>query len=288
MIIEPSYTRVTLALDIVRRIPDGPYKGYHELGSIKHQIDLCDIVGIEEADADRIECDDPLVPRDGRNSCLAVVVRVRKKFGIDRKVRITIEKRIPVRGGLAGGSANAATTLSILNRLWGLGLSIAECIDLGRLIGMDVPYYFIGRSAFDSEAGLRLEPIDSKCSFVFVLACPEFGVSTAEAYRGLDYDTIGRNRARTAALRAALEAGDARAIGPCMHNDFESSVFSRYPGLAAIKNELLASGCDAALLTGSGSTVIGITRDERHADKVCASVSCRTTVAKTLPPPSVR
>jgi 4-diphosphocytidyl-2-C-methyl-D-erythritol kinase len=111
-------------------------------------------------------------------------------------------------------------------------------------------------------------------------------VSTAEAYRGLDYDAVGRNRARTATLRAALETGDARAIGPCMHNDFESSVFSRYPGLAAIKNELLASGCVAALLTGSGSTVVGIARDERHAKEVCKSVSCRTMIAKTLPPPS--
>jgi 4-diphosphocytidyl-2-C-methyl-D-erythritol kinase len=285
MIFEPSYTRVTLALDIVRRIPDGPYKGRHELGSIKHQIDLCDIVGVEESDADRIECDDPLVPRDGRNACLAVVSRVRKQFGIARYVRIAIEKRIPVMGGLAGGSANAATTLALLNRLWRLGLSTAECIDLGRLVGMDVPYYFIGGSAFDSEAGLRLEPIDSECSFVFVLACPEFGVSTAEAYGGLDYDAIGQNRIRTAALRAALETGNAPAAVPCMHNDFELSVFSRYPGLAAIKNELLASGCSAALLTGSGSTVVGIARDERHAREVRDGVSCRTIIAKTLPTP---
>ncbi len=283
MITEPSYTRVTLALDIVRRIQDGPYKGYHELGSIKHRIDLCDFVGIEEAKADRIECNDPLVPCDGRNICLTVAARLRKKFDIRSGVRITIDKRIPVMGGLAGGSANAATTLAILNRLWGLELSTAECIDLGRLIGMDVPYYFIGGSAFDSEAGLRLEPIESECSFVFVLACPEFGVSTAEAYQGLDYDTIGLKRDRTDSLRAALETGDAQAMVPCMHNDFESSVFLRYPRLAAIKNELLAAGCSAAMLTGSGSTVIGIARDRCHAREMQNILPCRTIIAETLP-----
>jgi 4-diphosphocytidyl-2-C-methyl-D-erythritol kinase len=282
MIVEQSYTRVTLALDIVRRIPDGPYRGFHELGSVKHKIDLCDTVGIEESATDAIECADPLVPRDERNTCLKVVSRLRKKFGIDRHVRITMEKRIPVQGGLAGGSANAATTISILNRLWGLHLSIAECIDLGRTIGMDIPFYFLGGSAFDSEAGLRLEPIDTGCTFTFLLACPEFGVPTAEAYAGLDYTRIGHERKRTQALCAALAAGDDKSVFRCMHNDFEESVFSRYPRLAAIKGELLSAGCSAAVLTGSGSTIIGIAADRRHAEAMRGALSCRTIIAETL------
>ena len=202
MLTARSYTRVTLALDIVRRIDDGPYKGYHELGTIKHKIDLFDTIGVEDSAEDAIECSDPLVPHDGRNICLAVAARLRRKFGIDRSVRITIGKKIPVMGGLAGGSANAATTLALLNRLWGLDLSTAECIDLARLVGMDVPYYFVGGTAFDAEAGLRLEPIESTCSFTFVLACPEFGVSTSAAYAGLDYGTIGRAAKDTALMRA--------------------------------------------------------------------------------------
>ncbi len=282
MIIQQSFTRVTLGLDIVRRIPDGPFKGYHELGSIKHAIDLCDTVGIEESDTDLVECTDPHVPGDERNTCLKAAALLRKKFGIGQKVHITIEKRIPAEGGLAGGSANAATTLEILNRLWQLDLSTAECIDLGRLIGMDVPYFFIGGSAFDSEAGLRLEPIETECSFVLVLACPDFGVSTAGAYAALDYDTIGRNRGATASLRAALEAGNAEAVFPFLHNDFEASVFAGYPRLAAIKRELLSAGCTAALLTGSGSTIIGIARDRSHGMEVQGKVSCRTILAETL------
>jgi 4-diphosphocytidyl-2-C-methyl-D-erythritol kinase len=283
MLTARSYTRVTLALDIVRWIEDGPYKGYHELGTIKHKIDLSDTISVEEAAEDVIECNDPLVPLDGRNICLAVATRLRKKFGIDHCVRITIEKKIPVMGGLAGGSANAATTLGLLNRLWGLDLSAAECIDLGRLIGMDVPYYFVGGTAFDAEAGLRLEPIESACSFSFVLACPEFGVSTSAAYAGLDYSPIGHAVKETALMRAALEKGDAGAVVSLMHNDFESSVYARYPRLAAIKREMLDAGCLAAMLTGSGSTVIGIARDRVHAEAVSTRISCRTILAETLP-----
>jgi 4-diphosphocytidyl-2-C-methyl-D-erythritol kinase len=277
-----SCTRVTLALDIVRAIPEGFFKGYHELGAIKHQIDLCDTVSVEDAKADSVECDDPAVPRDGRNVCLKVVDLVREKSGLDRHVRITITKRIPVMGGLAGGSANAAMTLALLNELWELRLTGPELTDLGRNAGMDVPYYFIGGTAFDSEAGMRLEPIATSCSFVFVLACPDFGVSTREAYAGIHYSTVGRGLAMTSKLRRALEAGDTGEAARFFHNDFELSVFKAFPRLQELRQEMLDAGCCAAILTGSGSTVIGVARDMTHAKAVQKSVTCRTIISSTL------
>ena len=281
-LMQNSFTRVTLALDIVRTITDGPYRGYHELGAIKHQIDLCDTVGVEDAGADSVECDDPAVPTDGRNVCLKAAGLVRKRSGLERRVRITITKRIPVMGGLAGGSANAATTIALLNELWGLGLTRPEFIDLGRAAGMDVPYYFIGDTAFDSEAGMRLDPIATPCSFVFVLACPDFGVSTKEAYAGIDYGAAGRRPAMTAQLRKALEAGDTGEAVRFFHNDFECSVFKAFPRLQGIRQELLDAGCSAAILTGSGSTVIGVARDMTHAKAVQKDVTCRTILSSTL------
>jgi 4-diphosphocytidyl-2-C-methyl-D-erythritol kinase len=277
-----SCTRVTLALDIVRAITEGPYKGYHELGTVKHRIDLCDTISVEESRADAVECDDPAVPCDGRNICIKVAGLVRKKFGLDRHVRVTINKRIPVMGGLAGGSANAAVTLALLNELWELGLGIPELVVLGRSAGMDVPYYFIGNTAFDSEAGLRLEPIATTSSFVFVLACPDFGVSTKEAYAGIDYAAVGRRQDMTVQLRRELEAGCTDKVIRFLHNDFECSVFGRFPRLSAVRQELLDAGCSAALLTGSGSTVIGVAQDMAHAEKVRKSVSCRTIISRTF------
>jgi 4-diphosphocytidyl-2-C-methyl-D-erythritol kinase len=276
-----SYTRVTLALDIVRKISDGPYRGYHELGTVKHRIDLCDTVCIEEARTDTLECDDPAVPCDDRNVCLKVTRLVQQQFGIDRHVRIGLTKRIPVMGGLAGGSANAATTLQLLNELWELRLPTGRMVELARNIGMDVPYYFIGNTAYDTEAGLVVEPIVTGCSFVFVLACPDFGVSTADAYAGVDYAAVGRNLALTDTLRRSLEAGDAEGAPRSMHNDFESTVFSRFPRLSTIKKDLLEAGCRAALLTGSGSTVIGVVRNAQEAKTIAGKMRCRTIIAST-------
>lgn len=277
-----SFTRLTLALDIVRKLDDGPYRGYHELGTIKHRIDLCDTISVEDAPRDSIECDDPAVPCDGRNVCMKVLNLLKTTFSIDRCVRIGITKRIPVMGGLAGGSANAATMFELLGELWGLDLSQDHSIRLGRTVGMDVPYYFFGATAFDSEAGERLEPIATVLSFEFILAVPEFGVSTADAYSGLDYASIGKRVGQTAALRNAMAANDAAAVPPLMHNDFEHPVFSRHPRLLQLKQELLAAECPAAQLTGSGSTVIGIARDRDHARRVCAALDCRTIQASTL------
>jgi 4-diphosphocytidyl-2-C-methyl-D-erythritol kinase len=278
-----SYTRVTLALDIVRKIEEGEFKGYHELGTIKHAIDLCDTVSIEESDFDIIECDDPVVPCDERNVCLKAVRLVQNEYDIDRHVSIRLRKRIPVKGGLAGGSANAATTLQLLNELWDLKLASSALITLGRRIGMDVPFYFVGKSAFDAEAGLTLTPIPTNCVFSFVLAIPDFGVSTAEAYAGIDHGAVNTNSNLSKTLRDALVVDDKKAVFAAMHNDFERSVFSRFPRLAVIKHELLEAGCKGAVMTGSGSTVIGITEDRGLAETIAGKIeNCRTIIASTL------
>jgi 4-diphosphocytidyl-2-C-methyl-D-erythritol kinase len=277
-----SYTRVTLALDVVRMVADGLYKGYHELGTVKHQIDLCDTISVEDARADAVGCDDPAVPCDGRNICLRVAHLMRVKYGFDRHVRITIKKRIPVMGGLAGGSANAATTLALLNKLWDMGLTVSELTALGRDAGMDVPYYFIGGTAFDSEAGLRLEPVVTRCTFVFVLACPDFGVPTKEAYAEIDYAAAGKCAERTGQLLNALLTGNRERAVSFMHNDFELSVFKKFSRLPAIKNELLDAGCTAAFLTGSGSTIVGVAHDLAQTEKIRKKVSCKTIISSTL------
>jgi 4-diphosphocytidyl-2-C-methyl-D-erythritol kinase len=277
-----SYTRITLALDIVRKIPAGPLQGYHELGTVKHQIDLCDRVSVEDSTVDLLDCDDPMVPSDDRNVCLKMAQEVRRSFGIDRKVRISLEKRIPVQGGLAGGSADAATTLCLLNELWGLGLTAPKLMVLGRKVGMDVPYYFVGGTAFYSEAGLRLEPVATECVFVFLLAIPEFGVSTKEAYSGIDYSAIGRRHDLTVKLLEALAVNDRESALGALHNDFEPSVFPRFPRLAAIKRELIEAGCSVAFMTGSGSTVVGVAHDRAHAEAIRGNISCRTIVAETM------
>jgi 4-diphosphocytidyl-2-C-methyl-D-erythritol kinase len=255
---------LTLALDIVRRIETGPAKGYHELGTVKHQINLHDIISIEPSAKMRLICDDPRVPCDSSNICLKAAELMRSRFSIDSAVSIDLVKKIPVQGGLAGGSANAATVIMMLNKIWNLGMDADAMMDIGSAIGRDVPYFFKGGTCFDTETGI-IEPINTGMSFHLVLCIPPFGVSTAEAYKNVDYSSIAKQIEKTDAMRSALLSGDIAAVAGNMHNDFESFVFPMYPLLKEIKNRLIEKGCYNAVMSGSGSTVIGLAADKNQA-----------------------
>ena len=263
-----SYTRITLALDIVKKLTRGMFAGYHELGIIKHQIDLGDTITVEKSANMKISCNNPLVPCDCGNICFQAAELLKKNFGVKQNVSINIDKKIPVQGGLAGGSANAAATLELLFELWKIDIPIEEKIALSRKLGMDVPYYFYGKTAFDSEAGGVLTPIANNCAKLhFLLVIPPFGVSTKDAYSAIDYSKTAQNTERTSDLKSALKMGNLKKIEKNVHNDFEQSVFLKHPKLAEIKNSLLDCGANAAVMSGSGSTVLGLFSDLDTAQK---------------------
>ena len=243
---------------------------------------MADTLHVESWSHDQIECDNPLVPLDNNNICLKACELVRKQFGIDEPLKIVIEKRIPVMGGMAGGSANAAAMLAILNELWELHLTYEQFCVFGRQLGMDVPFFFTGKTAFDSEATGILEPVNTELKFYFVLALPGFGVSTKDAYSSLDYNRAGKDVLVTNRLRNALEQGSIEEAARCVHNDFEDLVFKRFPVLETIRAALLKAGCLAAGMSGSGSTMYGIAPDYAHAEKAAESLNCRTLITETL------
>ena len=278
-----SYTRITLALDIVEKIKSGPHAGFHELGVLKYKINLHDVIAIEESKEMRIVCGDPQVPRDAANICWKTCDILKKTFGITQNVSITIEKNIPVRGGLAGGSANAATTFMLCNELWKLNLDNAKMMELSRQAGMDVPFYFAGDTAFDTEAGGRLEPIASALYFDAILVVPDFGVSTTEAYRALDYSRIGRDREKTSAMQQAFVNNDRGGVTKAMHNDFEYSVFQRIPPLSLVKKRLLEAGCVNAVMSGSGSCVLGILETPQDYKRISAKAGMKTMLVASKP-----
>jgi 4-diphosphocytidyl-2-C-methyl-D-erythritol kinase len=264
-----SYTRITLALDIIRKIETGEFAGYHELGIIKHQVNLGDLITIEKSDKMKIICDNPNVPLDENNICFQAANLLKKEFGIKENITITIEKKIPVQGGLAGGSANAAETVRLLLELWGIEVPLERKITLSRKLGMDVPFYFYGNTAFDSEAAMDLIPIENNCpTLFFLLVIPPFGISTKEAYSMIDYSKIGKNTIQTQELKTALKNRNFKKIKKNMHNDFEQSVFLLRPELSKIKNRLLDFGAEAAVMSGSGSTIVGVFTDFEAAQTV--------------------
>lgn len=258
MVSAKSYTRLTLGLDIVGKLTTGPFKGYHELGIIKQQVTLGDTISIKESDQMKLTCNHPDVPEDSRNICWQAVELIQKEFNITQNVTIDIDKVIPVQGGLAGGSTNAATTIQLLDEAWELNIPLEKKMNLGRQLGMDVPFYFIGGCAFDSEATGILEPIEHDQKMYFVLVIPPFGVSTAEAYKNIDYSATGLKTDMTKEIKTGLIEKKYDKIVNAAHNDFELSVFPQFPKLTEIKNKLLQDGADASFMSGSGSTMIGI------------------------------
>ena len=280
---EKSFTRITCALDIVGIVGHGRFKGFHEVSIIKHQIGLYDTITVEDSDTTRICCSHPVVPLDNTNICWKALDVVKNAFHIDKNALISIEKNIPVLGGLAGGSANGASTLKLLNTLWNLDLSTKELIELGRSVGMDVPYYFLGNTAFDSESTGILEPIQTALCFDFVLVIPDFGVSTKEAYKNIDYSLIAGNIEKTDTMKKAFQANNRDEVISSMHNDFELSVFKQYPQLKMIKNKLLDLGCLNAVMSGSGSTLIGFLDKTADKEKIKGQIEYDTLFVSSKP-----
>jgi 4-diphosphocytidyl-2-C-methyl-D-erythritol kinase len=269
-IVDWSYTRLTLSLDIIKKIEDGEFKGFHELGIIKHQINLGDKITITPSLNMKMSCNHPNVPKDSRNICWAAVDLLKKECSVSENLSIDIDKNIPVEGGLAGGSTNAASVLKMVNKLWQLGLSKEKLIELGRTLGMDVPFYFYGSTAFDSEATKLIRPIKNSEKLHFALIVPPFGVSTADAYGGIDYSKIGKKVLETENLEKAFEDKDLSLLANLMHNDFELTVFHKFRELEIIKAQLLERGSSSVILSGSGSTMVALAESKSHAVEIAS------------------
>ena len=263
-----SYTRLTLGLDIIQKIPTGDFAGFHELGIIKHQVTLGDTIEVRGSSSLGVSCTHPAVPTDSRNIVWQAVEMLRQEFSIKESLHITIDKKIPVEGGLAGGSTNGATVLMLANEFWGLGLSREELATRGQKLGMDVPFYFYGGTAFDSEATGVLRPLSCARKLHFVLVVPSFGVSTASAYKGIDYSRVAKGIHQTISLEKALQEGDFHVLRESVHNDFELSVFPAYPELLFLRDRMMKEGASAAFMSGSGSTLVGLCESAAAADSL--------------------
>src|SRR5204863_7919171 len=170
-----------------------------------------------------------------------------------------LEKQIPVGAGLGGGSSDAAATLVALNRLWDLGLGQEELAGLAARLGSDVPFALRGGTALGRGRGEILEPLATP-PFWFVLARPPFAVPTARAYAL--YRSGGIEAPSIESFLAAFASQDPDQVAPLMRNDLEAGVFGEWPDLAALRNQLLEAGALGARMTGSGSVIFGLARDE--------------------------
>lgn len=245
-----AYGKINLGLNVIRRREDG----FHDLDMIMAPIDLYDEIEMEVADETSFESDADL-PWDSTNTIYRTLEVLKKAMGIRTRFRIRLEKNIPMAAGLAGGSADAAAVLHLVNDLLGFRLTDNQLAELGALVGSDVPFCVINRSARVQGRGERVIPFRIRKQYDVLLVKPDGGVSTKEAYRRLRLEKCPHpdmNR-----LMEALETG--KPLNGLMGNSLEESGFRLNIDSSDIKHECLALGYENSLMSGSGSTVFVLT-----------------------------
>lgn len=259
----PSFAKLNLSLKVLGKRPDG----FHEILTVFQTISLSDDLTFEAAKEISVECDDARVPTGERNLVIKAVRALSQKTGIRRGVRIGIKKRIPSPGGLGGGSSNAAVTLLAVSRLWELGLSPRELVEIGCELGADVPFFLCGGTAIGSGRGTAIDPICDLSLTDIVVVSPELDISTPEAYSALGFTDLTKKYPKSI-LEHYRQAADGLITGRFdFVNDFESFVFSEYPVVREAAGRLRAAGAQVVLLSGSGPSVFGIFESSAHGEK---------------------
>ncbi len=265
---EKAYAKVNLALDIVGLREDG----YHEMRMVNHSICLADVLYIEEVQREGklVVTGNPL-PKD--NTILQALALVRSSFDIYRNVDIYIKKRIPERAGLGGGSGDGAAVLRGLNRLWQLGLNEEKLKALGVQIGADVPYCIHNCTALVEGIGERVAVLPSLPRCHVVVVKPEIGIETGWAFK--EWDRIQREDHPPVdkLVERIRKRQSLQTLAPHVGNAFETVVYSRYPELETIKQQLTDRGAVIATMSGSGPTVVGYFTDRTTALKAAENFS---------------
>lgn len=241
--------------------------GYHDLESLVVPTSLADVVTVHEADALRVDVRGAPalageVPAGGLNLALVAALALGDACPDAGGAEIVVEKRIPVAAGLGGGSADAAATILALNELWGCDVDEGTLAELGERIGSDVPAMLAAGPVLVCGRGEIVAPAEV-APLHWVLVHFDFGVRSPDAYRW--WDEARSTGPDPGPLLGAAAAGDAEALGPLLFNDLEAAVFARHAVIGEAKRALLAAGALGAVMSGSGSSVVGLARDGVHA-----------------------
>ena len=259
----PAKVNLFLAVRGVR--PDG----YRELETVIQAVSLCDTVTVEPAEDLALACSDPALPVDGRNLAMKAAALLEGEGGGGRGASIRIEKRIPVAGGMGGGSSDAAAVLTALNHLWDLGRSRERLMEIAAGLGSDVPFFIDGRVALCRGRGEIVAPVVSAAHFWVVLVNPRTGLSTKEVYAALGDRVTCAGRGHGAVIEG-LGRGDLEMVVSGMYNELDRVACRLLPLLEGVKESLAEAGCPAAMVSGSGPTIFGVVETEPAAREIAS------------------
>jgi len=271
MLLSPA--KINLRLEILSKREDG----YHEIETIFHKISIFDEISLEATSGHKITLtvNDPAVPSDKTNLVYKAASLLFKSIGINPGIKIDLKKKIPSGAGLGGGSSNAAVTLTGLNNLLNLKLSKQELTEIALRLGADVPFFLTdSTTAYASGIGEKIKSIETFDKMWFLVIFPGFTVSTAWAYNSFNkYNLLTKTTNNNIINNYTM---DINTVKSSLYNDFESVVNKRHPEVTLIKEQLLKTGAQGALLSGSGSSVFGIYPDEESVQKASSRIKSRS------------
>ena len=276
-----AYAKINLGLDALRKRADG----YHELAMVMQTVDICDELtfavketpGIElcvewskdgwtstVADCFPSEGEAQPVPSNQKNLVWRAAELLMDEFEIKKGVKITLEKRIPVAAGMAGGSSDCAATLHGINELFELGLTLEELQARGVKLGADVPYCLLGGTALAEGIGEILTPLSPMPECHLVVTKPAVSVSTPFVFKQLRVNEL-REHPDIAGMCAAIGGNDLDGVIDRLGNVLETAAIPHFPVVGDLKEALKRQGADGVLMSGSGPTVFAIFKSEKQA-----------------------
>lgn len=262
---EAARAKINLYLDVFPPREDG----YHNIKSIMHTVSLADTVTIDTDSSEIVlTCTNSSLPTDSKNLAYRAAELFFRETGISGGARIHIEKNIPIAGGLAGGSANAAAVLRALNAALGARIDINSLAAISAELGADVPFCTVGGCALCTGIGETMTPIPTLPETVCVIANGGEGVSTPAAYKRLDEmygDELAKDMGNIENAVTALQNGDKNTMTANAFNIFESAVLPTHSVAARLKEIMKDYGATLSMMSGSGPSVFGLFSDEASA-----------------------
>lgn len=263
-----SPAKINLVLKILRRREDG----YHDLAMLMEKLNVCDEIELEKT-SESIEVATPIEGVPLEKDLTFKAAKALQEIGdVSKGVRIKVTKKIPMGGGLGGGSSNAATVLRGLNELWELRWPVEKLVKIGARIGADVPFFLYEGPARVEGIGDKVTPLKRLPKLWIILVNPGIHLSTPMAYATWDQERDpslrkGGGNQLTQENQSVRWLNDFRALVEHLHNDFEEVILPKYPEISRAKEALSQVGAKGVLMSGSGSTVFGIFENRLRRDQ---------------------
>lgn len=258
MIKEKAYAKINLFLNVINK----RFDGYHDLEMVMASIELHDLLSFKKNPSGSIiiTSDTEITANQEDNIVYKIALFLQEEFQVNEGAEIHIVKNIPIAAGLAGGSADAAATFRGLNKLWKLNLSLDDMAKLGIEFGADIPFCIYNKLCIARGKGEEILFLKKKLKIPVLLVNPNVKISTKEVFSKVIYEEL--KEVKISDMSSAIYNKNYELMARELHNSLEKIAFDMEPKIKEIKHQMIDLGLDGALMSGSGATVFGISKNK--------------------------